>query len=225
MTRGANNQQSTNRMPGALHAAPRARRAQLDKKEPHHKSPGRTNRPPVVKIGRGMTNHDIAFRINAQFDGIPFASPMTAQNFYEFIRYWRLSMARRILVVEDNDDWRALMSLFLTRLSYRVIQASDGVEAIEKASNDLPHLILMDLKLPKLNGLEATAQIKQNPVTMNIPVVLCTAFGPESYKNDPLVSYVAEVVQKPIKLNVFKGLVQKYLPLSIDAAASSPTAV
>jgi CheY-like chemotaxis protein len=134
-------------------------------------------------------------------------------------------MSRRILVVEDNDDWRALMSLFLSRLSYRVIQASDGVEAIEKASNDLPHLILMDLKLPKLNGLEATAQIKQNPVTMNIPVVLCTAFGPESYKNDPLVSYVAEVVQKPIKLNVFEGLVQKYLPPSIDAAASSPTAV
>jgi len=172
-----------------------------------------------------MTNHDNAFCLYAQCGGIAFAASMTAQNFYEFIRYWWLSMARRILVVEDNDDWRALMSLFLTRLSYCVIQATNGVEAIEKAVNDLPHLILMDLKLPKLNGLEATARIKKNPATMNIPVVLCTAFAPESCKNDPLVSYVAEVVQKPIKLNVFKALVQKYLPLSIDAAPGSATAV
>lgn len=130
-------------------------------------------------------------------------------------------MVRRILVVEDNNDWRALMSLFLTRLSYSVIQARDGVEAVEKAVTELPHLILMDFKLPKLSGLEATAQIKQNPVTMNIPVVLCTAFGPESYKNEPLVNYVAEVVQKPIKLHAFQDLVQKYLPLPMAGTADN----
>lgn len=123
-------------------------------------------------------------------------------------------MVRRVLVVEDNDDWRAIMALFLTRMGYNVVQATDGVEAIEKAVGELPHLILMDLKLPKLSGLEATAQIKDNPATSDIPVVLCTAFGPEAYKNNPVVDYLAEVVQKPIKLDVFQALVHKYLPLS-----------
>ncbi|HEX2225897.1 MAG TPA: response regulator, partial [Candidatus Binatia bacterium] len=113
----------------------------------------------------------------------------------------------------DNDDWRAIMALFLTRLGYNVVQATNGIEAIEKAASELPDLILMDLKLPKLNGLEATAQIKENPATTNIPVVLCTAFGPEAYENNPTINYLAEIVQKPIKLDVFQALVQKHLPL------------
>lgn len=123
-------------------------------------------------------------------------------------------MVRRVLVVEDNDDWRAIMALFLSRMGYNVVQATDGVEAIEKAVGERPHLILMDLKLPKLSGLEATAQIKENPATMDIPVVLCTAFGPEAYKHDPAVDHLAEVIQKPIKLDAFQALVEKYLPIS-----------
>jgi CheY-like chemotaxis protein len=121
-------------------------------------------------------------------------------------------MGGRVLVVEDNDDWRTIMALFLTRMGYGVVQATDGLQAVEKAAGELPNLILMDLKLPKLSGLEATARIKQNPATTNIPVVLCTAFGPESYQNNPAVGALAEVVQKPIKLEAFQALVQKYLP-------------
>ncbi len=130
-------------------------------------------------------------------------------------------MKRRVLVVEDNDDWRAIMALFLTRLGYNVVQATNGIEAIEKATSELPDLILMDLKLPKLSGLEATAHIKENPATTDIPVVLCTAFGPEAYENNPTINYLAEIVQKPIKLDVFQALVQKHLPLR----AASLTAV
>lgn len=122
-------------------------------------------------------------------------------------------MKPRVLVVEDNDDWRAIMALFLMRLGYNVVQATNGLEAIEKAASELPDLILMDLKLPKLSGLEATAQIKENPATTDIPVVLCTAFGPEAYENNPTINYLAEIVQKPIKLDVFQALVQKHLPL------------
>ena len=122
-------------------------------------------------------------------------------------------MKPRVLVVEDNDDWRAIMALFLTRLGYNVVQATNGMEAIEKAASELPDLILMDLKLPKLSGLEATAQIKKNPTTSDIPVVLCTAFGPEAYENNPTINYLAEIVQKPIKLDVFQALVQRHLPL------------
>jgi CheY-like chemotaxis protein len=121
-------------------------------------------------------------------------------------------MVRRVLVVEDNEDWRAIMCLFLTRMGYEVVQATDGIEAVEKAAGEHPHLILMDHKLPKMSGLDATAQIKENPSTSNIPVVLCTAFGPEAYKNNPIVNSLAEIVQKPIRLEAFQALVQKYLP-------------
>jgi CheY-like chemotaxis protein len=131
-------------------------------------------------------------------------------------------MSGRVLLVEDNDDWRAIMAIFLTRLGYKVVQATNGLEAIEKATGELPHLILMDLKLPKLSGLEAIAQIKANPATTDIPVVLCTAFGPEAYQDNPTVHYLAEVVQKPIKLDVFQALVQKYLPLSSPAPVARP---
>ena len=133
-------------------------------------------------------------------------------------------MLHRVLVVEDNEDWLAIMALLLTRMGYKVVQATDGLEAVEKAAGELPHLILMDHKLPKLSGLEATAQIKENPATMDIPVVLCTAFGPEAYKDDPIVTSLAEVVQKPIKLDIFQALVQKYLPAStpIGIADSQP---
>ncbi|MGH9857115.1 MAG: response regulator [Acidobacteriota bacterium] len=121
-------------------------------------------------------------------------------------------MVRRVLVVEDNEDWRAIMSLFLTRMGYEVVQATDGIEAIQKATGERPDLILMDHKLPKMSGLEATARIKENPSTTDIPVVLCTAFGPEAYKNNPIVNSLAEIVQKPIRLEAFQALVQKYLP-------------
>jgi CheY-like chemotaxis protein len=134
-------------------------------------------------------------------------------------------MVRRVLVVDDNDDWRAIMAIFLTRMGYSVVQATDGMEAIEKAVGELPHLILMDLKLPKLSGLEAAAQIKDNPATSDIPVVLCTAFGPEAYKHNPVVGYLAEVVQKPIKLDAFRALVHKYLPLSGIAGSAKSQVV
>ena len=134
-------------------------------------------------------------------------------------------MVHRVLVVEDNEDWLAIMALLLTRMGYKVVQAMDGVEAVEKAAGELPHLILMDLKLPKLSGLEATAQIKENPATMDIPVVLCTAFGPEAYKDDPIVTSLAEVVQKPIKLDIFQALVQKYLPASTTTGIADSQSV
>jgi CheY-like chemotaxis protein len=129
-------------------------------------------------------------------------------------------MAQRVLVVEDNADWRAIMVLILTRLGYAVLQATDGIDAIEKAVSEHPHLIIMDYRMPKMNGLEATTALKRNPLTKDIPVVICTAVGPEAYKNTDLVNYAAEIVQKPVKLQAFQALVQKYLASSTNAAST-----
>jgi CheY-like chemotaxis protein len=129
-------------------------------------------------------------------------------------------MAQRVLVVEDNADWRAIMALILARLGCTVLQATDGSDAIEKAVSEHPQLIIMDYRMPKMNGLEATTALKGNPVTKDIPVVICTAVGPEAYKNTALLTYAAEIVQKPVKLQVFQALVQKYLGSSANAAST-----
>ena len=121
-------------------------------------------------------------------------------------------MAQRVLVVEDNDDWRSIMALIFARLGYTMLQAVDGSDAVEKAVSEHPQLIIMDYRMPKMNGLEATTALKENPVTKDIPVIICTAVGAEVYKNTELVNYAAEILQKPVKLQVFQALAQKYLP-------------
>ncbi|MDH3445993.1 MAG: response regulator [Deltaproteobacteria bacterium] len=127
-------------------------------------------------------------------------------------------MVRRILVVEDNDDCRQIIALYLSRMGCDVIQATNGLEGVEMAVNQHPDLILMDLKLPKLGGVEATTQLKENPVTSEIPVVICTAFGPEAYKDTPLGAKAAEIIQKPVKLETFHRMVEKYLPSQPETA-------
>lgn len=75
----------------------------------------------------------------------------------------------------NHDDRREMVALVFTRLGYNKVQASDGLEAIEKAVSRRPDLILMDLRMPKLDGFEAAERLKKNLRTKDIPVVICTA--------------------------------------------------
>ena len=81
----------------------------------------------------------------------------------------------RILVVEDNEANQELITRFLRREGYGVIQATDGKSGVALAEGQLPDLILMDLSLPELDGWEATRQIRANPVTAAIPIIALTA--------------------------------------------------
>jgi CheY-like chemotaxis protein len=83
-------------------------------------------------------------------------------------------MDKTILVVDDNDEIRDAYCRFLSLEGYKVTVASNGQEAVEKALEIRPHLILMDLSLPVLGGLEATRQIKSDTTTQHIPVILIT---------------------------------------------------
>jgi two-component system, cell cycle response regulator DivK len=81
----------------------------------------------------------------------------------------------RILVVEDDEANQELITRFLRREGYQVIQAADGLTGVALAQGQLPDLILMDLSLPELDGWEATRQIRANPVTAAIPIIALTA--------------------------------------------------
>jgi two-component system cell cycle response regulator DivK len=79
-----------------------------------------------------------------------------------------------VLVVEDYQDAREMYAAYLQFSGYRVAEATNGIEAIEKAIQLLPDIILMDLALPKVDGWEATKRLKSDPRTKDIPIVALT---------------------------------------------------
>src|SRR5439155_2166264 len=87
---------------------------------------------------------------------------------------------KKILVVEDNDDCRELFARFVKSLGYKVFEAATGIEAIDRASAINPDLIIMDLRMPGMDGGETTARLKMSPSTKDIPVLINTAYIPVS---------------------------------------------
>lgn len=85
------------------------------------------------------------------------------------------SKRARILVAEDNDDNRRLLSIYLGREGYEVIEACDGAEALEKALAEMPDLVLSDVQMPVMDGYSLCRHLKQNAETERIPVILITA--------------------------------------------------
>lgn len=105
-----------------------------------------------------------------------------------------------ILLVEDNEMNRDMLSRRLKRKGFELVYAEDGVAAIENARKHLPSLILMDVSLPKMDGLEATKLIKRDPVTENIPIIALTAHAMEGDRERCLAAGCNDYDTKPIEL-------------------------
>jgi len=86
-------------------------------------------------------------------------------------------MSKTILYVEDNEFNLKIVRQLLSRTSYRLIEAMDGESGVATAQRELPDLILMDVQLPKLSGLEATRQLRADAKTAAIPIVVITSFA------------------------------------------------
>jgi two-component system cell cycle response regulator DivK len=86
-------------------------------------------------------------------------------------------MSKTILYVEDNEFNLKIVRQLLSRTSYRLIEAMDGESGVATAQRELPDLILMDVQLPKLSGLEATRQLRADAKTTAIPIVVITSFA------------------------------------------------
>src|SRR5690606_24846489 len=82
---------------------------------------------------------------------------------------------KRVLVVEDNPANMTLVTTILRRFGYEVLQAGDAPEGLAQAREEHPDLVLMDMQLPGMDGLEATRRLKADPETRDIPVVALTA--------------------------------------------------
>ncbi len=91
-----------------------------------------------------------------------------------------------VLVVDDYDDGREMYAEFLELAGYRVSQAKDGAEALRKASDLLPDIILMDLSLPDIDGSDVARRLRKDPRTRQIPLVVVTGYAPESVQSETL---------------------------------------
>jgi CheY-like chemotaxis protein len=118
---------------------------------------------------------------------------------------------KKILLVEDNNEVRELLALFMKRLGYKVFEAATGLEAIDLASTVQPNLIMMDLRLPEMNGAEATASLRATPSTRDIPLIVVTAYGAGIDTRRALDAGAAEILHKPIDLTTLSNVLHRYL--------------
>ncbi len=107
----------------------------------------------------------------------------------------------KILLVEDNELNRDMLSRRLSRRGYEVVIAVDGEEGITHATESSPDVILMDMSLPKVDGWEATRQIKANEATSGIPVIALTAHAMAGDREQALAAGCDDYDTKPIELD------------------------
>ena len=115
------------------------------------------------------------------------------------------------LVVEDFEDSRFMMRRLLEMAGYNVLEASDGEQAVKMAVEARPVLILMDLSLPKLDGLAATRQIRQKRGLKAVPIVAVSAHDSPESRTEALAAGCDEYVTKPIDFDHLTKLLQRFL--------------
>ena len=103
-----------------------------------------------------------------------------------------------VLVVDDYLEAREICAEYLGFHGYRVVTAEDGLQAIERASEVLPDLILMDLSLPELDGWAATRRLKADPRTSGIPIVALTGHAMSAERERALAAGCDDVITKPV---------------------------
>jgi two-component system cell cycle response regulator DivK len=117
----------------------------------------------------------------------------------------------KILLVEDNELNRDMLSRRLARKGYEVICALDGLEAVAQATSERPDLILMDMRLPELDGWEATRRIKNGLETQAIPVIALTAHAMAGDREQALAAGCDDYDSKPVDLGRLLGKIEALL--------------
>jgi CheY-like chemotaxis protein len=126
-----------------------------------------------------------------------------------------------ILVVEDFDDTRLMMRMWLARNGYRVIEAETGEEAIDVAKRELPDLIIMDMMMPGMNGLDATQRIREYQALRQTPIVAVSAYGANEYRSLAIEAGCNEYVSTPFDPNELAELIKDLITKNESSAFNS----
>jgi len=120
-----------------------------------------------------------------------------------------------ILIVEDNELNMRLLNDVLEAHGYAIIKTGTGEEAIELARREQPDVVLMDIQLPDISGLEATRRLKEDAATRDIPIIAVTAFAMSGDEKKIRESGCDAYVAKPIMLQPFLALLERYASATV----------
>ena len=144
------------------------------------------------------------------YDAIAEQLDITENGVEERIR--KLSDTRtKILIVDDELDTLLPLKRALEMDDFNVIDAQDGVEALEKVRSEIPDLVLLDLMLPKINGFEVCQRLKHDEATSVIPIIMLTAKGETSDKIEGIEIGADDYVTKPFNLDELKARIKAVL--------------
>ena len=122
----------------------------------------------------------------------------------------RTVMLKKVLIVEDYADVRAIMKILVRRYGYEVIEARDGYDAILKAKEFNPDLILMDLAMPVMDGVTATKLLRSLDEFSDVPIIALSAYG-DSWRNEAIRAGINQVICKPLDFDSLQPLLTQYL--------------
>lgn len=120
-------------------------------------------------------------------------------------------MAKRILMVDDEPDLINVVHVRLAGVGYEFISAENGVEGLEKAEKDKPNLILLDVMMPRMHGLDVLRELKNNPETTSIPVLMLTAKDDAESVEKARTLGAKDYIPKPFNLEGLLDSVKRHL--------------
>jgi CheY-like chemotaxis protein len=119
-------------------------------------------------------------------------------------------MRRRVLVADDFEDTRKLTRFILEKNGFEVTEATDGYDAVKKAVDDPPDIILMDIAMPVMDGIQATQAIRKHDDLSQIPILAVTAYG-DFYSARARDAGCNDVIQKPVAIGELAPTVSRHI--------------
>lgn len=130
---------------------------------------------------------------------------------YDVLKACESGNMSKVLIVEDNELNAKLFRDLLEAHGHETVTTRDGMEAIDIARNDMPDLILMDIQLPEISGLDVTRQLKADPGLKRIPVIAVTAFAMKDDEQKILQAGCEGYISKPISIVPFMETIDSFL--------------
>ncbi len=117
----------------------------------------------------------------------------------------------KILCIEDNPDTQRMLSFLLTQAGYEVITADDGLQGVQKAKAWRPALILMDMMMPRMSGVEAVRRLRKMKVTKDIPILMLSAYQEQALIDEAIQAGADDYLIKTVLPDDLTDIIDRYL--------------
>lgn len=132
-----------------------------------------------------------------------------------------LETDRTVMIVDDEPNLVELVAINLQRAGYRVVRASNGLDALRQIRTSRPDLILLDLMMPELSGIEVARRLRADPATSSVPILMLTARGSESDQVSGFAAGADDYITKPFSIRVLLARVEAALRRAPSIAGES----